>query len=824
VDGSKEIYKMKVLKFGGTSVANSESLSSVLKIIQKQKKPVAVVVSALAGITDLLMEMLSLAQSGEDHYKEGIAEIEKRHLEIIKKFVPIQHQSAIISFLKKNLNELESRLDAIHLLEEATPKNNASISSYGEILSSNIIQEVFSYHDIDSVLKDSRALIKTEIHNGKEVVNQTLSQENIRNYFKDNSSHVVLLPGFIASNADSETTTLGRGGSDYSAAIIASAISSEVLEIWTDVSGMFTAHPKIVAQAKPIKKLTYYEAMELSHFGAKVIFPPTLQPIIEKNIPIVIKNTFAPEDLGTLIDDSPVVENGEIVKGISHIDNVALINLEGSGMIGITGFSKRFFEALSDENINVIMITQASSEHSICIGVREDEAIAAKKVIDEKFAFEISIKKVSPAQIEKNMVNIAVVGEKMKDHQGISGKLFSSLGANNINIRAIAQGASERNISIIIDKKNVSKAINTLHESFFEAQIKELNLFVTGVGNVGSKLLEQIEKQTEYLIENLRLKIRVIAISNSKKMILGTEAMDLSRWKSELDKSDTKANTDLFFEHAKKLNLRNSIFVDNTASELIAKEYARYLNNSIGVVTCNKIAAADELVNYLNLKKISRKFGSPFLFETNVGAGLPIIDTLNNLIASGDQIIKIQAVLSGSLNFVFNHFSKGSSFHDVVLEAQKQGYTEPDPKIDLCGIDVARKILILARESGLKIELSEIENESFLPQESLETKDNYSFFESLKKYSDHFEKMLENAEKEGAKMKYVAQLENGKAKVGIQLVKKGHDFYNLEGSDNIILFYTNRYKEQPLIVKGAGAGADVTASGIFADIIRIGKQ
>ena len=815
---------MKVLKFGGTSVANSESLSSVLKIIQKQKKPVAVVVSALAGITDLLMEMLSLAQSGEDHYKEGIAEIEKRHLEIIKKFVPIQHQSAIISFLKKNLNELESRLDAIHLLEEATPKNNASISSYGEILSSNIIQEVFSYHDIDSVLKDSRALIKTEIHNGKEVVNQTLSQENIRNYFKDNSSHVVLLPGFIASNADSETTTLGRGGSDYSAAIIASAISSEVLEIWTDVSGMFTAHPKIVAQAKPIKKLTYYEAMELSHFGAKVIFPPTLQPIIEKNIPIVIKNTFAPEDLGTLIDDSPVVENGEIVKGISHIDNVALINLEGSGMIGITGFSKRFFEALSDENINVIMITQASSEHSICIGVREDEAIAAKKVIDEKFAFEISIKKVSPAQIEKNMVNIAVVGEKMKDHQGISGKLFSSLGANNINIRAIAQGASERNISIIIDKKNVSKAINTLHESFFEAQIKELNLFVTGVGNVGSKLLEQIEKQTEYLIENLRLKIRVIAISNSKKMILGTEAMDPSRWKSELDKSDTKANTDLFFEHAKKLNLRNSIFVDNTASELIAKEYARYLNNSIGVVTCNKIAAADELVNYLNLKKISRKFGSPFLFETNVGAGLPIIDTLNNLIASGDQIIKIQAVLSGSLNFVFNHFSKGSSFHDVVLEAQKQGYTEPDPKIDLSGIDVARKILILARESGLKIELSEIENESFLPQESLETKDNYSFFESLKKYSDHFEKMLENAEKEGAKMKYVAQLENGKAKVGIQLVKKGHDFYNLEGSDNIILFYTNRYKEQPLIVKGAGAGADVTASGIFADIIRIGKQ
>lgn len=815
---------MKVLKFGGTSVANSKNLTNVLKIVQKQKYPIAVVVSALGGITDLLMDMLSLAQSGDDNYKNHLPLVEKRHLETIKSCVPIQHQSAIISFLKKHLNELESRLDAIHLLEEATPKNNAAISAYGELLSSNIIQEIFSFNGIDSVLKDSRDLITTLHHNGREVVDQLTSEDNIKNFFKENTANVVLLPGFIASNASGETTTLGRGGSDYSAALIASATESEVLEIWTDVSGMFTAHPKIVAQAKPIEKLTYYEAMELSHFGAKVIYPPTLQPIIEKKIPIVIKNTFAPEDAGTLIDDSPVVENGEIVKGISHIDNVALINLEGSGMIGITGFSKRFFEALSDENINVIMITQASSEHSICIGVKEEEALAAKKVIDEKFAFEISINKVAPAIIEKNMVNIAVVGEKMKDHQGISGKLFSSLGANNINIRAIAQGASERNISIIIDKKNVTKAINTLHESFFEAQVKELNLFVTGVGNVGSKLLEQIEKQTNYLIENLRLKIRVIAISNSKKMVFEEEGLNLSNWKTKLQESKTNANRVSFFEYAKKLNLRNSIFVDNTASEVIAKEYAQYLNNNIGVVTCNKIAAADELNNYLNLKKISRKFGSPYLFETNVGAGLPIIDTLNNLIASGDQIIKIQAVLSGSLNFVFNNFKAGASFHDVVLEAQQQGYTEPDPKIDLSGIDVARKILILARESGMSIELDEIENESFLPQECLDTKDNKSFFESLIQYSGHFEKMLENAEKKDAKMKYVAQLENGKAKVGIQLVKEGHDFYNLEGSDNIILFYTNRYKEQPLIVKGAGAGADVTASGIFADIIRIGKQ
>lgn len=815
---------MKVLKFGGTSVANAESLSNVLKIVQKQKESTAVIVSALGGITDLLMEMLSSAQSGKQEYRKGFLEIETRHMNIIKTFVPIGNQSAIISFLKKNLNDLEAQLDAIHLLEEATPKNFATISSYGEILSSRIIQEVFLYNDIDSVYQDSRNLIKTVFHDGRQVLDQESSENAITSFFNENKSTTVLLPGYIASNENGETTTLGRGGSDYSAAIIASAINAEVLEIWTDVSGMYTAHPKIVAQAKPIDKLSYYEAMELSHFGAKVIYPPTLQPIIEKNIPILIKNSFAPEDPGTIIDDTPIIENGEIVKGISHIDKVALINLEGSGMIGITGFSKRLFEALSAAKINVIMITQASSEHSICIGVREEDAMAAKKAIDEKFAFEISIKKVLPAQVEKDMVNIAVVGEKMKDHQGISGKIFSSLGANNINIRAIAQGASERNISIIIDKKNVSKAINTLHESFFEAQVKELNLFVTGVGNVGSKLLEQIDNQTNYLIENLRLKICVIAISNSKKMVLGTDAMELSQWDTILEESETKANVDLFFEHAKKLNLRNSIFVDNTASEVIAKEYARYLNNNIGVVTCNKIAAADALNNYLNLKKISRKYGSPYLFETNVGAGLPIIDTLNNLIASGDQIIKIQAVLSGSLNFVFNNFKKGVKFHDVVLEAQQQGYTEPDPKIDLSGIDVARKILILARESGMKIELEAIENESFLPEACLNTKDNKSFFESLLQHNDHFEKMLENAEKHGAKMKYVAQLENGKAQVGIQLVKEGHDFYNLEGSDNIILFYTNRYSAQPLIVKGAGAGADVTASGIFADIIRIGKQ
>jgi aspartokinase/homoserine dehydrogenase 1 len=576
-----------------------------------------------------------------------------------------------------------------------------------------------------------------------------------------------------------------------------------------------------VKQAKSIPEISYQEAMELSHFGAKVIYPPTLQPIIEKNIPVYIKNTFEPSDAGTLITNTTEAET--VVRGISHINDIALLTLEGSGMIGVPGYSQKLLTVLAQHHINVVMITQASSEHSICLGIDATEADFAQETIDEAFALDIETKKINPIRVEKELSIIALVGENMKNHQGISGRMFRALGNNNVNVKAIAQGASEKNITAVIDSKDIKKALNTLHEAFFEAQIKKIHLFVTGIGNVGSKFLEQVHQQRDFLKENFKLNLSVIGISNSRKMIFDATGIDLDNW-GEMLNAGEKADKELFFEKTKALNMRNAIFVDNTANPIIAGTYAQYLKNNIGVVTCNKIACADELANYQNLKKLSRKYNAPFLYETNVGAGLPIIDTLNHLIASGDQVHSIQAVLSGSLNFVFNSFNENTSFREVVEQAMQEGYTEPDPKIDLSGIDVARKILILARESGFEMELTDIENKSFLPQACLDTTSNEAFLASLDAHKTHFDALFQTAATENARLKYVATFEDGKATVGLKHIPQGHDFYNLEGSDNIVLFYTDRYAQQPLIVKGAGAGAAVTASGIFADIIRIGKS
>ncbi|MCB0473420.1 MAG: bifunctional aspartate kinase/homoserine dehydrogenase I, partial [Flavobacteriaceae bacterium] len=592
--------------------------------------------------------------------------------------------------------------------------------------------------------------------------------------------------------------------------------------IWTDVSGMFTANPSLVSQAMPIERISYEEAMELSHFGAKVIYPPTIHPVLKKEIPILIKNTLAPDEKGTLIVKGTDPEEAP-VKGITHIDNITLITLEGSGMVGIPGFSKRLFETLAREAINVKLITQASSEHSICVGIDDNNTEKAKEAVDAEFEFEILRDKINPLVVERDLSIIAIVGDRMKSHQGISGKMFSTLGKNNVNIRAIAQGASERNISAVIDRNDVKKALNSLHERFFIDNYKQLNVYITGVGNVGSKLMQQIASQQQFLLENLKINLRVIGISSSKKMIFAENGMVLQSWKEQLAAGEP-ASLDGFLQKAKTFNKRNSIFVDITASEQVADMYKRYLRNNIAVVACNKIACSSEYGAYRELKDLSLEYNAPFLFETNVGAGLPVIDTLNNLIASGDRVNTIQAVLSGSLNFVFNNFKPGVLFHDIVKQAQDEGYTEPDPRIDLSGVDVARKILILARESGAVMDLTAIENKSFLTQKNLEAGSVAEFYQTLLEDAEHFNALLAAADAKECQLKYVAEFDKGKASVSLREIPKGHPFYDLKGKDNIVMFYTQRYPEQPMIIKGAGAGADVTASGLFADIIKIASN
>jgi bifunctional aspartokinase / homoserine dehydrogenase 1 len=813
---------MQVLKFGGTSVANADSIRKVISITRKAllKDKTIVVVSALGGVTDILIEAGRMAAAHNHSYLDKLKNFEDRHLELVHELLPMEKQDALIRIVSVKCKELESICEAVFLLRELSPRTQDSIVSQGELLSSLIISEAFKSQQISNHWVDAREIIRTDSGFVSATPDFEKTNDAIKNYLNQQSAQLYIIPGFIASDAKGVTTTLGRGGSDYTAAILAAATDAVLLEIWTDVSGMMTADPRVVSNAKAIPYISYKEAMELSHFGAKVIYPPTIQPVMKKGIPVWIKNTFSPEDYGTLIECS-VSENKNTVRGISSMGKIAFLSLEGSGMVGIPGFSRRLFGALSEEKINVILITQSSSEHSICAAIDEINMSRAKLAIDAEFSNEIIANKVEPLQIESGLSIVALVGDNMKNHPGISGKMFGALGRNSVNIRAIAQGSSEKNISAVISADDVKKAINVLHEEFFETAYKQVNLFVIGVGNVGSRLIAQLQEQQNYLLSRMRLQVRVVGIGNSKRMLLNEDGIDLTNWNEQL-KNGAEMNLKEFISYIGQKNLRNSIFIDVTSNEQVTRLYETLLRKSVAVVACNKIASSSSFENYELLKNLAREYNTSYLFETNVGASLPIINTLNDLVRSGDKVNRIEAVLSGTLNFVFNNYDGTVPFAKIVKQAQDEGYAEPDPRIDLSGTDVMRKILILARESGIHMEMEDIKSISFLP-ESCMLGDVLSFYEEMEKHEGHFKSLYDSAAKEGCKLKFVASLEHGKASVGLQHIGKDHDLFHLYGKDNVVLFYTLRYVHQPLVIKGAGAGADVTASGIFADIIRAAR-
>jgi aspartokinase/homoserine dehydrogenase 1 len=812
---------MRVLKFGGTSVANAENIKKVVDILQQynQSKTV-VVISALGGVTDQLLAAGSLAAAKDETYKTILTDLEKRHLETAKALLPVTQQSSCLSKIKQQFNELEELCEGVFRLNELSLRTKDRIVSFGELLSSHILADYYTSVHQPCDWLDSRELIRTNANFGFAAVDFPATNQLIKEHLEQSNVSLFIAPGFVASNKEGQTTTLGRGGSDYTAAIFAAALDAEALEIWTDVTGMMTADPRWVSSAKNIAQISYQEAMELSHFGAKVIYPPTIQPVMVKQIPVWVKNTFAPAEYGTLIKNTPSTE-GEKIRGISSMNNIALLSLEGGGMVGIPGFSKRLFEALAEQQINVILITQSSSEHAICVAINASDVEKAKGAVDQTFEVEIKSGKVDPLKVEQGLSIIAVVGDQMKSHPGISGKMFGVLGRNGINVRAIAQGSSERNISAVISLNDVKKAVNVLHEAFFEFEYKQLNVCIIGVGNVGSKLIDQLANQKKYLLQHLKLNIKIAGLANSRKMLVKEEGIDISNWKQELEQG-VPMELDGFVQSIVSKNLPNTVFVDVTANADVAGIYHQLLAKSISVVACNKIACSSPYSYYQQLKSLSREYNSLFLFETNVGAGLPVIGTLNDLLRSGDRVNKIQAVLSGTLNFVFNNYDGTQSFSQVVRQAQAEGYTEPDPRLDLGGTDVMRKIMILAREAGEQLEMEAISNTYFLPASCFEGSVE-DFYQEMEKQEPHFKALYEAAAAKGCKLKFVASYENGKAAVGLQHIAPASDFYHLYGKDNIVLFYTQRYPEQPLVVKGAGAGADVTASGVFADIIRAAR-
>ncbi len=811
---------MKVLKFGGTSVANSDNIRKVIDIVKNKQEQVVIVVSALGGITNTITQCAELASRRNPEYQILIAEIESKHIEAARDLITNGKLREVNNIVKELIKELNDICHGVYLLQEISPKTKDYLLGFGERMSALIISEAFNSLNINTKHIDARELIVTDENYGNANVDFDASYDQINEKLQGISDNIVV-NGFIATSKFRNQTTLGRGGSDYTAAILANALNANILEIWTDVSGVMTADPNLVSSAYPLKQLSYEEAMELSHFGAKVIYPPTIQPVLQKGIPVLIKNTFKPNEEGTLICKE-TKKSSNPVKGLSHINQAALLTLTGSGMVGTTGTLSRLFSTLYANKINIMFVTLASSEHTVTVGIDSKDITLALDALNVEFASEMKLGKINDILIEDELSIVALVGDNMKESVGLSGKTFHSLGTNGINVRAIAQGSTERNISIVIKRGDVKKALNVLHESFFLSEVKKMHLFIVGVGNVGQKLLQQVEEQKEYLKNEFKLEIRVAALANSRKMLFNHEYV--GDWYDELMEKGETTDMRKFISKIRDLNMRNSVFVDNTANGEIAKVYADVLDESISVVASNKIAASSAYSNYKYLNELATKRNIKYLYETNVAAGLPVIRTIRSMIKSGDKIHKIEAVLSGSLNFIFNNFNDENSFAKTVEMAMEEGYTEPDPRIDLSGTDVMRKILILARESGCALEFEEISNESFIPQELFEKESTEEFLKALRENSEHFEGIRKKAESEGKKLRFTAVYEKGKAKVGLQSVGKESPYYQLDGKDNIVLIYSKRYNEQPLIVKGAGAGAEVTASGVFADIMSIANE
>jgi len=807
---------MKVMKFGGTSVASADCFLKVIDIVSACQEQKIIVVAAMGDTTDQLAELSTKASTGDDSYKGGLVVLEKLHLKVLEQLIAPKERSSVIAKIKFLFNELTSALNGIFILHELTPRTTDYILSFGERLSAMILTSAMP----DSVYVDAREIIRTDNKHGRANVDFAATNKLIVEKLKGIKG-IPVVTGFISSTAQNETTTLGRRGSDYTGAIIAAAMDASKLEIWTDIDGILTADPLKVEKAYCLESLSYSEAMELSYFGARVIYPPALVPVYKKNIPIQIRNTFNIENKGTLITTSANVDLTKSIKGISSIENINLVTIQGSGMVGVTGISNRLFGALASSKVNVVLISQASSEYSITFAIIDKDSERAKKAIEKEFAHEISSGNIHQVSIEKEMSIVAIVGENMKKSPGIAGKFFHTLGRNGINVRAIAQGASELNISCVIELKDLKKALNTIHESFFLSEYQQCNVFIVGTGAVGSKLIDQIEAQQNKLLKQHRLKLNVCGIMNSRKMLINPNGLELKDYALILNDEGEKSDLKVFIERIASYNLLNSVFVDCTASMEVTTNYIDIFNSITSIVSANKSACSSVFSNYSKIKKTARNKGVKFYYETNVGAGLPVLNTLSDLIKSGDRIVKLEGVLSGTLNFILNTVNPETPLSLAIKWAVEKGFAEPDPRIDLSGTDVARKLLILGREIGIPLEMEDVSVEKLVPDQYFETANGAEFMKEVAKFDVEFEKKRLAECGTSKKWRYAASLIDGKASVRVVTVDQKHPFFDLEGSNNIFLITTERYNNAPMIIKGYGAGADVTAAGVFADIIRV---